>query len=350
MPDVAGETGNSGQDIPDSTVVVPNDHAAAADYRVVVGEECFDWRELTEPGPLRGALSTLAESLQPLADGRTVAFVDAAYDTECLPSTKLIDALYSPGGGLSHDDRIRLQKLLDKCRVVQPAEADLPRPMRVADGPEREPSWGVAHALARAADGRAMSVLLASYVTQPDWPSGWLTVTRMTEEGYDDVLAHVLRCPADAPGFWRGVYTHEHVPAQSFFTFTRDAFPRLLFADSLRLQHFKGSYAEVLPWLVRLLGALDDHFARTLVECGGDQNQVMRRFKALDLEISPESPSTKKNAKAWEQRNVGHKGAIYRCEWHGKRLWDRDRVHFSLPIPEHDDRILVGIFVGHLAN
>lgn len=350
MHDAAGQTGKCGQDLPDGTVVVPDNHATADHYRVVVGEECFDWRQFTDPGSLRDALGLLNESLQPLADGRTAAFVDAAYDAECLPSTKLIDALYSPGGGLFHDDRIRLQKLLDKCRVVQPAEADLPWPVRVGDGPEREPSWGVAHALARAADGRAMSVLLMPYVPQPDWPSGWLTVTRMTEEGYDEVRAHVLRCPADAPGFWRGVYTYERVPAERFFAFTQDAFPRLLFADSLRLHHFKGSYADVLPWLVRLLGALDDHFARTLAECGGDQNQVMRRFKALDLEVSPESPNTKKNAKAWEQRSVRHEGATYRCEWHGKRLWDRDRVHFSLPIPEHDDRILVGIFVGHLAT
>jgi hypothetical protein len=350
VPDAVGETGESAQDLPHGTTVAPDGRAAADDYRVVVGEECFDWRHLITPDSLQDALGTLAELLQPLTDGRTVAFVDAAYDTECLPSTKLIDALYSPDGGISHDDRIRLQTLLDKCRVVQPTEADLPRPVRVADGPERESSWGVAHALARAADGRAVSVLLTRYVLEPDWPSGWVTVTRMTEEGHDEVLAHVLRCPEDVPGFWRGVYTHEGVPAERFFAFAQDAFPQLLFADSLRLHHFKGSYPQVLPWLVRLLGALNDHFARVLSECGGDQNKVMRRFRALGLEISPESPNTRKNAKAWEQRNVGHEGATYRCEWHGKRQWDRDRVHFSLPIAEQDNRILVGIFVGHLAT
>lgn len=344
------EAGQSGLDLPDGCVLVPSDHATADDYRVVVGEECFDWRELTEPDSLRDALGALADLLQPLADGRTAAFVDAAYDAECLPSTKLVDALYSPGSGLSHDDRIRLQKLLDKCRVIEPAEADLPRPVRVADGSERERSWGITHALARAADGRAMSILLAPYVSQPDWPAGWLAVTRKTEEGYDEVRAHVLRYAADMPGFWRGVYTHERVPAERFFAFARHAFPRLLFADSLRMHHFKGAYGEVLPWLVRLLGALDDHFARFLAECGGDQNQVMRRFRAMDLDISPESSNTKKNAKAWEQRNVSHEGNTYRCEWHGKRRWDRDRVHFSLPIPERDDRILIGVFVGHLAT
>ncbi|MGO4750877.1 hypothetical protein AB4212_20060, partial [Streptomyces sp. 2MCAF27] len=207
-----------------------------------------------------------------------------------------------------------------------------------------------AHALSRASAGRAMSCLLVPYAAEPDWPSGWLTVTRATEAGHDEVKIHVLRLPDDTPGFWRGLLTHENVAAERFFTFAEDAFPRLLFADSLRLHHFKGTYTDVLPWLVKLLGALDDHFTRTLAECGGDQMQVIRRFSALGLDISPESPNTKKNAKAWEQRNVDFDDGTYRCEWHGKRLWDRDRVHFSLPIPAYDDRILIGIFVGHLAT
>lgn len=336
----------AGRNTPD----LAGDAPADDDYRVVVDEECFNWRELTDSG-LRDALDTLAELLQPLADGRKAAFIeDAVYETECRPSVELIDALYSSAGGLPHDERIRLLQLLNKCRSLEPGEGDLPSPVRVAGGPWWEPSWGLAHTLARAAEGRAMSCLLAPYATEPGRPAGWLTVTRTTEAGHDEVKAHILRSPGDVPGFWRGVLTHEPVPVDRFFTFTQDAFPRLLFADSLRLHHFKGSYAEVLPWLVKLLGALDDHFTRTLADCGGDLSQVMRRFAALGLDISPESANTKKNVKAWEQRNVDHEGVTYRCDWHGKRLWDRDRVHFSLPIPAHDDRILVGIFVGHLAT
>ncbi|WP_280715352.1 hypothetical protein [Kitasatospora sp. MAP5-34] len=57
---------------------------------------------------------------------------------------------------------------------------------------------------------------------------------------------------------------------------------------------------------------------------------------------------TRKYTKAWAQRMVPYRDVSYRCEWHGKRLWGRDRVHFSLPIPEHDGRILVGIFVDHM--
>ncbi|MGW1325055.1 hypothetical protein ACWD64_21245 [Streptomyces antibioticus] len=338
MPDAADESR------PVVSGATPDD-----DYRVVVGEECFDWRWLSDSG-LREALDTLAELLEPLADGRRAAFTEFAYDTDCLPSVTLMDALYSRDSPLPHDERVLLQQLLGKCRLVTSDEGDWPSPVKVADGPELEPSWGAAHALARAADGRAMSLLLASYAAEPDWPSGWLTITRPSAVGDDEVTMHVLRRPEDAPGFWRGLYTHEHVPAGLFFDLTQDAFPQLLFADSLRLQHFKGSYADVLPWLVKLLGALNDHFSRILSDCGGDQNQVMARFSALGLDISPESANTKKNAKAWEERHVDHDGATYCCEWHGKRMWDRDRVHFSLPLPEHDGRILVGIFTGHLAT
>ncbi|WP_232788643.1 hypothetical protein [Streptomyces odonnellii] len=346
MPDAASRSGNgTGQNQSSATTAAE----AADDYRVVIAEECFDWRAMTDSS-LREALDTLAEVLQPLADGRKAAFMEPAYDVECRPSVALIDALYSPDGGLPRDKRVLLQQLLSKCRRVEPNEADLPQPVRVADGPWQEPSWGTAHALARAAVGRAMSCLLVPYATEPEWPSGWLTVTRTTEVGRDEVKVHVLRHPDNIPVFWRGLLTHENVSAEHFFTFTEDAFPRLLFADSLRLHHFKGAYAEVLPWLVKLLGALDDHFPRTLDECNGDQTQVVRRFSALGLDISPESPNTKKNATAWEQRNVAYDDGTYRCEWHGKRLWDRDRVHFSLPIATYDDRILIGIFVGHLAT
>ncbi|MEU9340470.1 hypothetical protein AB0D74_04500 [Streptomyces sp. NPDC048278] len=331
---------------------MPDDAAGEDDYRVVVGEECFDWRQLPDSG-LAEALDTLAELLEPLADGHRAAFLDAAYDTECRPSVTLLDALYTPDAGLPTDERRLLQQLLQKCRIVSPGEADLPCPVRRADAPDsdwRESSWGMAHALARAAAGRATSCLWPSYASAAqDWPSGWITVARRTEAGEDAVRLHLLRLPGETPGFWRAIFTAESVPAERFFDLTPDAFPDLLFAESLRLNHFKGAYVDVLPWLVALLGALNDQFTQALSACAGDQKQVIARFAAMGLDISPESPNTKRNAKAWEQRNVAYEdGVEYRCEWHGKRLWDRDRVHFSLPIPAQGNRVLIGIFADHL--
>lgn len=331
------------------------------DYRVVLGEESLDWNRLTED-ELWEVLDTLGDLLEPLADGRQVVFMERAYDIECLPSVTLADALYTPGSGLPRDARARLQQLLQKCRVIDPRDEDLPQPVRVHDSPWREPSWGMAHALARAAAGRAMSCLVvptavgtdgtteSTAPTSSPWSSGWLTFERATETGQELTALHILSAPRDATGFWRGVCTREAVPEAQFFALTGLAFPQLLFSDTLRFQHFKGSYADVLPWLVKLLGLLNDHFAGALAICAGDQKKVQARLKALGAEISPESPNTKKNAQAWQQRMVAYGDEDYRCEWHGKRLWDRDRVHFSLPIPAYDDRILIGIFTGHLST
>lgn len=280
---------------------VPDDD----DYRVVLGEECLDWRGLTD-AELPRVLDALGDLLEPLADGRKAALMESAYDTECLPSVPLAEALYSPDGGLPPDERRRLQRLLDKCRKIEPDDEDLPQPVRAADGPWREPSWGMAHALARAATGRAMSCVIGMTAAGPEesaepaWPSGRLTVERNTDTGRDQVNLHILRTPGETVGFWRGVLTRERPPETQFFALTGPAFPQLLFADSLRFHDFKGSYADVLPWLVKLLGLLSDHFVETLADCGGDQKKVQAHFKALGADISPESPNTKK-----EREGVG---------------------------------------------
>ncbi|MEV0036896.1 hypothetical protein [Streptomyces sp. NPDC050804] len=323
---------------------VPDD-----DYRVVLGEESLDWRGLTAT-ELGKALDTLSDLLQPLTDGRTVAIMQTAYETECLPSAVLAEALYSRDGGLPQEERRRLQSLLDKCRKIEPEDEDIPPLVRLADGHPQEASWGLAHALARAATGRAMSCLLlpAMKATGSSRPTGWITVHRDTGADRDEVELHLLRTTEDAVAFWRGMITREKVSEEQFFALTPTAFPDLLFAPSLRFNRFRGSHGEVLNWLVGLLGLLNDHFSRTLADCGGDQKKVQDYFKAMGADISPESPNTKKNAKAWAERLVEYDGDQHRCEWHGKRRWDCDRVHFSLPLKAHSNRVLIGIFVDHL--
>lgn len=101
--------------------------------------------------------------------------------------------------------------------------------------------------------------------------------------------------------------------------------------------------------MIELLAQINDDFAASLARYRGDRNKVIADFSAHGLSISPDSPRTRGNAKAWAQRLVTYKGESYRCEWHGKRLWDQDRVHFSLPIEKYQGRVLVGVFVNHLS-
>jgi hypothetical protein len=313
----------------------------ADDYRVVIDEDSLDWRELTQHDVI-SVVDVLADLLQPMADGQSVALMDLAYDIESLPGVPFSNIPYRSATGISRDARVRLAKLMDKCRTLQPDADDIPRPVNVDGGPQRELSWGVTHAVGRAAAGRRMSCLAA---TPDGTDSRWLTVT---DSAGVRVEVHRMSGTDGLRSFWRTVIGAEARADDHFFESVHLCFPNLIFEPSLRFHPFHGSFGEVLPWLVQLLGAVNDDFAATLAQCQGDQNQVIARFSAAGLTISPESPNTRKDTRAWAARHVEFAGRSVRCEWHGKRLPTIDRVHFSLPLPEHDGRILVGIFVDHL--
>ncbi len=308
-------------------------------YRMVIDEGSLDLRSLPAT-KLCEALETFADLLEPLADGRQVAIMDLAYEVECWDSVTLTELRYAPNDTVPRDTRVRLALLLDKCRTIAPEETDFPQQVHV-NGTQRETSWGMSRALAHGDTGRMTSCLVLQ--TSP-WPTGWVSIER---EGSQTEL-HILADVSEIPEFWRGVITREAVPEQEFFALATPAFPGLLFVESLNFHHFRGAYSEILPWAVRLLSALSDNFAAIISRHNGDYSRVIGEFRARDLDISPESSQTKKNKKAWGQRNIMYDGKEYRCDWHGKRLWDRDRIHFSLPIPERGGKILVGVFDGHL--
>ncbi|MFE9425307.1 hypothetical protein ACFYNO_20305 [Kitasatospora sp. NPDC006697] len=311
------------------------------DYRVVIDEDSLDWRD-ADDDELGHLVHLFAELLAPFADGRQAAVMIPAYSVECWEQVTLADLAYTQDRRVPRDDRVRLARLLDKCRAIEPVEEDLSPTVRIG-GMSVEPSFGLGHVVARARTGRSMSCLI---VPRGPRPAGWATV----ESDAGPVELHLLTDPGAAPLFWRGVIGREQVPEREFFVLADRAFPGLVYADDLAFRHFDGSYEDVRSWLVDLLGAISDDFADVLTRHKGDQNQVMAVFSARGLDISPESPQTRKNASAWDQRLVTYKGHDYRCEWHGKRLWDRDRVHFSLPIPEHGNRVLIGIFTEHLGT
>lgn len=312
------------------------------DYRVVVDEESLNWCGRTDTD-LSLIVDRFADLLEPLADGRQVAVMTPAYSMECWESVTLVDISYATDHRVSRDTRVRLARLLDKCRAIDPQEDDdIPQTIRLF-GTWREPSWGMAHALARTVAGRAMSCLIVPITS---FPSGWTTIERESDRAELDI--HLLGDPAQLPGFWRGIFDRESVPESAFFSLAELAFPRLMFNQTLSFRRFKGRYEEVLPWLIRLLSALNDHFADAIARHRGDQNRVIAELATYGAEISPESPQTHNDPKAWAQRLTTYEGVEYRCEWHGKRLWDWDRVHFSLPITKYQSRVLIGIFADHL--
>lgn len=317
--------------------------SADDDYRVVVDEGSLDWRGRTDEA-LRDTVDNFADLLEPLADGRQVGLIDDVYSIECWESVNLMDISYTPDRRVSRDSRVRLARLLDKCRTIELQDDDIPESIRLHDV-EMEPSWGMAHVLARAASGRSMSCLI---VPPSVHPSGWTAVQYVADQRATEI--HILTDPAYVPDFWRGIFERESVSEPTFFGLAHEAYPRLMFAEDLTFHRFWGAYADVLPWLVKLLGGINDHFAEAVERLHGDRNRIIAEFSAYGLTVSPDSPLTHKNTKAWGERLVQFDGDEYRCEWHGKRLWNHDRVHFSLPIVKYQNRVLIGLFVDHLTT
>ncbi|MGW8361954.1 hypothetical protein ACWGK1_15455 [Streptomyces wedmorensis] len=314
---------------------------ADSDYRFVVDEESLNWRGRAD-SELRDLIDDFADLLEDLADGRQVALMTHAYSEECWEGVTVADIAYTTDRRVPRDSRVRLAKLLDKCRLIEPQDDDIPQQIRVQEVC-KEPSWGVSHALARAAAGRAMAVLTVSFT---GGLSGWTTIKHGVDQLEVDI--HLLTNPSHLSDFWRGVLSREPVSSEDFFALAENAFPGLLFSEELNFHRFKGSYAEVVPWLLRLLGALDDRFGAALAEHKGDHNKVMAEFSTYGIDISPESPQTRKNETAWNRRLASYGSAQYRCDWHGKRLWNHDRVHFSRPLADCQGRVLIGIFADHL--
>ncbi|MET9311680.1 hypothetical protein ABZX12_07620 [Kribbella sp. NPDC003505] len=316
--------------------------ADAADrYRVVIDEDSLNWcgRSGIE---LASEVDNLSDILQPLTVGKHVGLMDHAYEIECWESVHIYDLHGTHNLQVPRDTRLRLAKLIDKCRLLHPEDRDIPQQVEIG-GLAAERSFGFCHALALAAEGHAMSTLIASSMHEN---RGWLTVRRELEP--TDLELHLLTSPNHIPDFWRGVLRREASNPEKFFELAPAAFPNLIFAEALNFGRFSASYTEVLPWLLITLEGINDHFADSLARHQGDRNKVIQDFAGRGLDVSPESPSTHKDTQAWNQRLVRYRKLDYRCEWHGKRLWNRDRVHFSLPIASYGGKILVGIFADHL--
>lgn len=313
----------------------------ASGYRVVLDESSLALHEM-ERRDIDTVFQLLADLLTPLSRGSRVALMNHVYDTECWESVRFAEVCGSPIPEVDRDTRVRLASVLDKCVHLEPEEEDLPRIVE-GGGFKAECSFGMAHAIRCVKDGSATGALALPSISD-SWPEGW-TKLRVDDQ---EVELHRMSSIPSLHEFLRGICVRDPITESDFFAAAAEAFPLLMFAEGLDFRRFRGSYVDVLPWVVSLLGTVNDHFAESLDRNRGDRNGVMSDFSAVGLTISPESPQTRRNRAAWNERFVSYRGVKYLCEWHGKRTPIVDRVHFSLPIEAYGDKILVGLFVDHL--
>jgi hypothetical protein len=148
--------------------------------------------------------------------------------------------------------------------------------------------------------------------------------------------------------FWRSIFAFENVSEKEFFQLGRLAFPRLVLHPDLNFRRLEGSYRDLRERVVEVLAGLCDHFAREYRQCQGMPHVIQASMGRYHVELSPESPSTRRSDKLMQQRRKHYGGHEFLCEWHAKLESHRNRIHFAVPADELDGKLLIGIFVHHL--
>ncbi|MGW0980006.1 hypothetical protein ACWD33_04075 [Streptomyces xiamenensis] len=308
-------------------------------------ESSFDFRGLTEER-LTDLLNDFSDTLDDVAGQHPVAVSPWWIETECAEGRELYDVLYEgEAPRVGRDARLRMVRLMDRCPSWDTNLPGLPDGVEVGESVQ-ELAWSVGYAWWHARHRHHVACL--SFASRH--LRGWQPVSAADAATGDPVPADVFFLVENSSlaEFWRSLFAREDVGEQDFFDRAREAFPELLFAESLSFRRFDGTYAEMRDWVVRVLSVIHDHFADALVAQSGQPHGVQAALGGFGLNLSPESANTRSKPRIMKQRDVEYGGESYRCEWHGKKERNRNRVHFSLPDPRLGGRILIGIFVDHL--
>lgn len=306
--------------------------------RALLDEASLRFHDVSDES-VEDALDELSECLSSLLKGGTpVAKFSLILEFECRTGIPLYSLLYERASSISHDTLRRFSDLLQRCSDWDSGDSDATGSC-VISGRELGEAWTLSHA-ALSARGRLLACISASTAGRQG--------LQQVRVGAESASLYFLCEPGRIPEYWQSAMKHETVPEQDFFSYATRAFTGLAFHPDLAFRSFTGSYPEVYAWAVDVLIAVNEHFESSCNERHGVRDAIMVDMRAHGIDASPESPKTHGNAQAMQERRVAFEGEIYTCEWHAKRLWNVDRIHFSTPGALADGRILIGLFTSHL--
>lgn len=136
------------------------------------------------------------------------------------------------------------------------------------------------------------------------------------------------------------------------------AFSNLYFHQSRTLEKFYSDFKDKIEKIVSHLSFLNDHAQALFAEHKGQVGEIEKQaMSGFGVELSPESPNTRKNAKAMQEREITVADMSICCEWHTKIYWDRGRIHFHPGGGLTDaartitgGRLIIGPMVDHLTT
>ncbi|MFE9122075.1 hypothetical protein [Streptomyces sp. NPDC007172] len=185
---------------------------------------------------------------------------------------ELYDVLYEGGTPqVGRDARLRMAGLMDRCPTWDTELPGLPDQVEISEN-VKELAWSVGYAWLQATRGHHVGCLVFPTADRHGWHP--VSPVKGTHVGSGSGHVYFLAQPLELLDFWRSLFAKEDVAEADFFDRAEDAYPGLVFADSLSFGKFDGSYAEMRDWVVKALSVLNDYFSVALVKHAGQPEEI----------------------------------------------------------------------------
>lgn len=267
--------------------------------------------------------------------------------TEVIPGLPLYDVLYSTTTSieLDRDTRASLRESLNRCVLWDEDDHIVKKPNShvIIDGiATTAHTIAFVYSLVSNAHGAACVCI----DLHPD-RSGTLVIS----DGNHDEHVHFVHDPKALPAFYRSLFELENMEPGVYIENAKLAFPNLLLHDNLAAQfaHFQSQYQSVRPEVTKHLTVLNDYFQDAYRLSNGVARDVQALLGPHGVNLSPESPNTRRDKKAMREREITVDGTVVKCEWHTKIRKEIDRIYFHPGLKDiAAGRVIIGIFRSHL--
>ncbi len=188
----------------------------------------------------------------------------------------------------------------------------------------------------------------------------------ITRTATGDSLLHFVSDEQGRTSFWRDMMVLDGDGVGSLLRFASRAYPHLYFVDDVLsdAQHLVGGYVALRQGVKNSLEVLND-WGHWIFTCpppalapgeapppnpnASPPNRIIElRLAGFGLTAAPENPNVRDHKRSREARETIISGRRIYCEWHVKLQLHQNRIHFHGPIPESDDKVVIGMIHEHL--
>lgn len=303
-------------------------------FRFLIDEAGLRLFTDSKPDELNSALERLVEIIQEVR-AHPIGKLSSVWE-EQIGQHPLYDWLFDHTLGIDRDVAGALQVALSRTPDWDTLWGTAGISVEVAIGATKEVAFSVA-AAARETRARRATACLSPHLSR----SGRLSV--IAADGPTGV--HFVCEPAHVRAFFRDVPETEDLDEDGYFENAPFAFPNLHFVrDRTRFNNFEERYETVRPRVTAHLAVLNDHAKAILCLPDGPAAKI-GMFGSHGVEASGESPKTRHDQDAMNQRDVHVDGEVVVCNWHTKIRRHLDRIYFNAT---SHDRVIIGVFHRHL--